>query len=100
MKVVQDIVIENKFLLNAILEKNQEKIHWSVLSANPAIFEYDYKAMKEKGVPLEEELVSIVFHPRNGPCFHALGVDDDNVLLYDEKATLKLKDYDPIHFKM
>ena len=30
-----------------LLKENQDKINWKYLSANPAIFEYDYKTMKE-----------------------------------------------------
>jgi hypothetical protein len=31
-----------------LLEKNLDKVNWRYLSKNPNIFEYDYKAMKDR----------------------------------------------------
>jgi hypothetical protein len=59
-----------------LLEKNQDKIDWGMLSANPAIFEYDYKGMKDamyKGI--KEDLVKNRFHPKNIPKFRDWGMD-------------------------
>jgi hypothetical protein len=60
----------------SLLEKNQDKIDWSQLSRNPAIFEYDYKGMKDamyKGI--KEDLVKNRFHPKNIPKFRDWGMD-------------------------
>ena len=59
-----------------LFEKNQDKINWSRLSQNPAIFEYDYKGMKDamyKGI--KEDLVKNRFHPKNIPKFRDWGMD-------------------------
>ena len=50
-----------------LLEANQEKNHWNMLSRNPSIFEYDYKAMKDRmyNSGLFEDLMKNRFHPRN-----------------------------------
>jgi hypothetical protein len=60
----------------SLLEKNQDKIDWTKLSINPAIFEYDYKGMKDamyKGI--KEDLVKNRFHPKNIPKFRDWGMD-------------------------
>ena len=60
----------------ALLEQNQDKIDWYRLSRNPAIFEYDYKGMKDamyKGI--KEDLVKNRFHPKNIPKFRDWGMD-------------------------
>ena len=59
-----------------LLEHNQDKIVWTQLSENPAIFEYDYKGMKDamyKGI--KEDLVKNRFHPKNIPKFRDWGMD-------------------------
>ena len=50
-----------------LLKKNQDKINWLCLSSNLNIFTYDYKKMKEtiKNSGIAEELMSVIFHPRN-----------------------------------
>ena len=50
-----------------LLKENQDKINWSVFSQNPNIFTYDYKLMKEtiKNSGIVEELMSVIFHPKN-----------------------------------
>ena len=60
----------------SLLENNQDKIYWNQLSRNPAIFEYDYKGMKDamyKGI--KEDLVKNRFHPKNIPKFRDWGMD-------------------------
>jgi hypothetical protein len=59
-----------------LLENNQDNIYWSRLSTNPAIFEYDYKGMKDamyKGI--KEDLVKNRFHPKNISKFRDWGMD-------------------------
>ena len=58
-----------------LLEANQDKIRWHYLSQNPAIFEYDYKAMKDLmyNSGLFEDLMKNRFHPRNIPKFEEWG---------------------------
>ena len=46
-----------------LLEKNQDKIHWRMLSENPAIFELDYLSLKNRIQPLVEELMQKCYHP-------------------------------------
>ena len=60
----------------ALLEKNQDKIDWDMLSSNPAIFEYDYKGMKDAMYNgIKEDLVKNRFHPKNIPKFRDWGMD-------------------------
>jgi len=46
-----------------LLEKNQDKIDWSKLCENPAIFELDYNQMKKNNEIMEEELIKEVMKP-------------------------------------
>ena len=48
-----------------LLEANQDKIDWWALSKNPAIFQYDYDAMRERCGVFKEDLIKDRFHPRN-----------------------------------
>jgi hypothetical protein len=50
-----------------LLKENQDKIDWWNFSKNPSIFTYDYKLMKEKmkNSGIVEELMSVIFHPKN-----------------------------------
>ncbi len=50
-----------------LLKENQNKIYWWIFSRNSNIFTYDYKTMKEnmKNSGIVEELMSVVFHPKN-----------------------------------
>ncbi len=54
---------------NAIefLKENQDKIDWWYFSQNSNIFTYNYKQMKEnmKNSGIAEELMSVIFHPKN-----------------------------------
>ena len=60
----------------SLLENNQDKIVWSRLSGNPAIFEYDYKGMKDAMYNgIKEDLVKNRFHPKNIPKFRDWGMD-------------------------
>jgi hypothetical protein len=51
--------------LNAIhiLEKNLDKVDWSILSTNPSIFQIDYDNMRETNKEMSEEIAKIVWHP-------------------------------------
>ena len=51
--------------INAIhlLEKNQEKIHWSNLSRNPSIFKIDYKRLYKRIEVFYEELMQKCSNP-------------------------------------
>ena len=53
-----------------LLQRFPEKIDWFWFSANPSIFEYDYKNMTR---PFTEELMQNRFHPRNFEKFEAWG---------------------------
>ena len=50
-----------------LLKENQDKIDWFKFSKNPNIFTYDYKKIKEnmKNSGIAEELMSVIFHPKN-----------------------------------
>ena len=50
-----------------LLKENQNKIDWFQFSKNPNIFTYDYEKMKEKmkNSGIVEELMSVIFHPKN-----------------------------------
>ena len=46
------------------------------LLQNPAIFEYDYEAMRNRMKLIEEELVANRFHPKNMDKFVSWGFED------------------------
>jgi hypothetical protein len=58
-----------------LLMQNQDKVDWTALSSNPAIFTYDYAAMKENCLLFKEDLMKERFHPRNLPKFKSWGID-------------------------
>ena len=62
-----------------LLEKYPEKIHWVGLSLNPSIFQDAYhKASKQYFHRyVFEELVSVVFHPKNISKFPSWGFDEN-----------------------
>jgi hypothetical protein len=60
------------------------------LSKNPSIFIYNYDAIYKRCCIFKEELMSVVHHPQNIPCFYALGFDDEQVFPYDPCARLKV----------
>jgi hypothetical protein len=51
---------------NAIemLKANKSAINWKNLSANPAIFDYDYEEMRNSNIELKEEIVAMALHPK------------------------------------
>ena len=71
LKKNKDKIIWNDLSFNSnaidILKENQDKIDWFSFSQNPNIFTYDYKLMKEKikNSGIAEELMSVIFHPKN-----------------------------------
>ena len=50
-----------------LLKENKDKINWNWISRIPNIFTYDYKLMKEKmkNSGIVEELISVIFNPKN-----------------------------------
>jgi hypothetical protein len=60
-----------------LLERNQDKIHIDFILENPAIFTYDYAAMKRRIIDsgFAEELMQNRFHPRNIGKFVDWGFD-------------------------
>ena len=65
-KLNWDSLSENSNAIS-LLKENQDKINWWYFSKNPNIFEYDYIKMKEtmKKSGIAEELMSVIFHPKN-----------------------------------
>jgi len=59
-----------------LLEKNLNKIDWLNIATNPAIFEYDYEAMRYRMKPIAEEIMANRFHPRNFDKFVSWGFED------------------------
>jgi hypothetical protein len=57
---------------------------------NPCIFTYDYDAIYNRCNIYKEELMSVVFHPQNIPCFYGLGFDDEQLFPYDSNACIKV----------
>ena len=47
-----------------LLKENQNKINWNYLSTNPAIFTYDYEAIKSKNHELNQEIIEKSLHPQ------------------------------------
>ena len=58
-----------------LLDENHGRIEWFVIPNNPAIFEYDYKGMKEKTSVFTEELMANRFHPKNVDRFESWGYE-------------------------
>jgi hypothetical protein len=58
-----------------LLEQNQDRVDWTTLSRNPAIFTYDYEKMKENCLRFKEELMKERFHPSNLAKFREWGID-------------------------
>jgi len=46
-----------------LLKENPKRIHWDELSLNPAIFQYNYKEIKEKRQDLMNEIVAMALNP-------------------------------------
>jgi hypothetical protein len=59
-----------------LLLKNKEKIDWIMIWSNPGIFTYDYSFMKMRANLYKEELMSVLFHPRNYHKFATWGFDE------------------------
>ena len=48
-----------------LLEQNQDKINWTILSRNPSIFTYTYKELKLRmKETIAEDLMKNRFHPK------------------------------------
>ena len=58
------------------MKNNVNDIWWQELSSNPAIFEYDYEAMKKRLGLYKEELVAKQFHPKNMSKFVSWGFEE------------------------
>jgi hypothetical protein len=61
------------------LKENPDKIFWRFISNNPAIFIYDYSAMRWANQTLSEELASVVFHPKRVARFLEAGGNIDDL---------------------
>ena len=59
----------------SILEKNQDKIDWKILSGNPNIFCCDYDYYKKRMDIYREELMKKVFHPNRLIYYLEIGYD-------------------------
>jgi hypothetical protein len=59
-----------------LLEKHRDRIDWYQLSKNPAIFVYDYEEMKKRCSYYKEELIEVVFHPKNYSKFASWGYEE------------------------
>ena len=46
-----------------LLEANQDKIRWDILSRNPAIIVYDYDQMRTNKLTLNREVIEYCYHP-------------------------------------
>jgi len=64
-KIDLEIIINNNspYIIPYLLS-NKNKIRWNILSTNPAIFELDYKKMKENFQNMEEEIIKEAYHPK------------------------------------
>ena len=58
------------------MEQNPDKINWDNLSANPAIFIYDYKYIAEHRWPINKEIIQNRFHPKNMKYFSGWGIEE------------------------
>jgi hypothetical protein len=58
-----------------LLEKNLDKINWRYLSANPAIFTYDYEKIKNQieQSGIKDELLAHYYRPENAHKFMERG---------------------------
>jgi hypothetical protein len=55
--------------------KAHSHLPWYFLSKNPNIFTYDYEQMKHNKMRLHEELMMVLFHPKNIESFDGWGFD-------------------------
>ena len=62
-----------------LIEKNQDRIYWPALSNNPAIFVYDYTAMRESYKVLKEEIIKAAWHPKRVTKWLEHGMDLDDL---------------------
>jgi len=62
-----------------LLEQNPDKISWFSLSRNPAIFEFDYKGVKERCSIYKEELIRKAFHPSRIERYLDMGINYDDL---------------------
>ena len=53
----------------------ENTINWYNLSSNPAIFTYNYSAIKEHFHPINEEIVKKCYHPKNLSKFEEWGIE-------------------------
>ena len=60
-----------------LIEKKKDEFHrLDMIAENPGIFCYDYEAMYQRNAPLKEELMSVMFHPKNYDKFITWGFDE------------------------
>jgi len=62
-----------------LLEKTPDKINWHHLSQNPAIFTYDYDAMRESHKDLKQELMQSAWHPSRIQKWLEAGLDLEDI---------------------
>jgi hypothetical protein len=62
-----------------LLEKNQDKISWQLLSGNLYIFDYNYEALKERCLIYCEELMQKTMHPSRIQKLLDMGISIDEL---------------------
>ena len=73
-KINWDLLSRNPNAIS-ILEKNPDKINWEELSANQGTYEINYKFMKERMDIIREDLMKAVYHPKRLQYWLNLGYD-------------------------
>ena len=64
----------------SILEHNKKNICWQELALNPAIFTYDYEALKYIYMQLKQDIVEAALHPKR--IFHSVKTEEDLEAMY------------------
>ena len=62
-----------------LLEKNQDKISWQLLSGNLYIFDYNYESLKERCLIYCEELMQKTMHPSRIQKLLDMGISIDEL---------------------
>jgi hypothetical protein len=78
-RICWDCASKNPELIH-LLSQNEDKVNWSVLTLNPAIFDYDYQTLaKERTRIIEEDLLMNTLHPRRIKALLDAGFSIDDI---------------------
>ena len=71
MILLEDLINKDTY----VFKKDYDLLNYFALSSNPAIFVYDYMAMREANRDLKEELIRRAWHPSRVAKWLEAGLD-------------------------